>query len=52
MPAMRKGYFDRVLAPGIAFDIGADGAFKQTSWLVFGSWEWSPTYGSPWWLIA
>src|ERR1019366_9995618 len=28
LPAMLKGYFDRVWAPGIAFDIGADGAFE------------------------
>ena len=28
LPAMLKGYFDRVWAPGIAFDIGADGVFQ------------------------
>ena len=28
LPAMLKGYFDRVWAPGIAFDIGADGKFE------------------------
>src|SRR5207342_1347434 len=28
LPAMLKGYFDRVWAPGIAFDIGVDGAFQ------------------------
>ena len=39
LPAMLKGYFDRVWAPGIAFDIGADGVGVVT------------TYGSPWWLI-
>ena len=29
LPAILKGYFDRVRAPGIAFDIGADGVFQN-----------------------
>src|ERR1700759_3911857 len=28
LPAMLKGYFDRVWAPGIAFDLGAGGVFQ------------------------
>jgi NAD(P)H dehydrogenase (quinone) len=41
LPAMLKGYFDRVWAPGIAFDIGADGVFATDRLLISESWEWS-----------
>ena len=48
MPAMLKGYFDRVWVPGVAFEI-IDGRTRpllhKISHVVVIS-----TYGSPWWL--
>jgi putative NADPH-quinone reductase len=29
MPAILKGYFDRLFVPGVAFDLGADGTMRQ-----------------------
>jgi NAD(P)H dehydrogenase (quinone) len=51
LPAMLKGYFDRVWAPGVAFDIGADGAFDTDRLSHIRKLAVVTTYGSPWWLI-
>jgi putative NADPH-quinone reductase len=50
MPAMLKGYFDRVWAPGTAFKHDLDGGRIEpllTNIKLFGV---VTTYGSPWWL--
>jgi NAD(P)H dehydrogenase (quinone) len=51
LPAMLKGYFDRVWAPGIAFDFGADGKFETDKLSHIRKLGVVTTYGSPWWLI-
>lgn len=51
LPAMLKGYFDRVWAPGIAFDIGADGVFGTDRLAHIQKLGVVTTYGSPWWMI-
>jgi putative NADPH-quinone reductase len=51
LPAMLKGYFDRVWAPGIAFDLGADGVFQTDRLNNIRKLGVVTTYGSPWWLI-
>ncbi|MCX8133456.1 MAG: NAD(P)H-dependent oxidoreductase [Roseococcus sp.] len=50
MPAMLKGWFDRVWVPGVTFTLGA-GAIEPrlTNIRRLGV---VTTYGSPWWLLA
>jgi NAD(P)H dehydrogenase (quinone) len=51
LPAMLKGYFDRVWAPGIAFDMGSDGGIATDRLAHIQKLGVVTTYGSPWWLI-
>jgi len=51
LPAMLKGYFDRVWAPGIAFDLGADGVIQTDRLDNIRKLGVVTTYGSPWWFI-
>ncbi|MEJ0017706.1 MAG: NAD(P)H-dependent oxidoreductase [Acetobacteraceae bacterium] len=51
MPAMLKGYFDRVWLPGVAFDVTPDGKvdtdrLKQLRRILVVT-----TYGGPWWMV-
>ena len=51
MPAMLKGYFDRVWLPGVAFDVAPDGrAFTQRSQRIRCIIA-VTTYGGPWWMV-
>jgi len=51
LPAMLKGYFDRVWAPGIAFDMMPDGSVDTKRLAHIRRIAVVTTYGSPWWLI-
>jgi putative NADPH-quinone reductase len=51
LPAMLKGYFDRVWAPGIAFDVEQDGSVDTNRLGQIRRIGVVTTYGSPWWLI-
>ena len=51
MPAMLKGWFDRVWLPGVAFDVSPDGRvltdrLKSLRRIVVVT-----TYGGPWWMV-
>jgi putative NADPH-quinone reductase len=51
MPAMLKGYFDRVWLPGVAFDVTPDGRvltdrLQQIRRIVVVT-----TYGASWWMV-
>ncbi len=51
MPAMLKGYFDRVWAPGIAYDVTRKGSVETKRLAHIRRIAVVTTYGSPWWLI-
>ena len=51
MPAMLKGYFDRVWLPGVAFDLDRDGHLTLTRLKHIQRIVIVTTYGSPWWHI-
>jgi NAD(P)H dehydrogenase (quinone) len=50
MPAMLKGYFDRVWAPGTAFAHDLDGGRIEPLLTNIKLFSVVTTYGSPWWL--
>ncbi len=49
VPAILKGFFDRALAPGIAFEYTADGRLKPLLTEINALWVVSST-GAPWWV--
>ena len=51
MPAILKGYFDRVWAQGVAFSLPEGGGAIRPSLTNIGNFWVVTTYGSPWWLI-
>ena len=51
MPAMLKGYFDRVWAPGISYDVEADGSVITSRLAHIRRIGVVTTYGSRWWLV-
>jgi NAD(P)H dehydrogenase (quinone) len=51
MPAMLKGYFDRVWLPGIAFDVTPDGAISTERLKGLRRIAVVTTYGGSWWLV-
>lgn len=51
LPAMLKGYFDRVWAPGIAYDMTPEGSVDTKRLAHIGRIAVVTTYGAPWWLI-
>jgi putative NADPH-quinone reductase len=51
MPAMLKGYFDRVWLPGVAFDVTPDGKVKTDRLKRLRCVLVVTTYGGSWWLV-
>jgi NAD(P)H dehydrogenase (quinone) len=51
MPAMLKGYFDRVWAPGVAYDVKPDGKIDTSRLAKLRRIAVVTTYGGPWWFI-
>jgi putative NADPH-quinone reductase len=51
MPAMLKGYFDKVWAPGVAYDVRSDGAVDTSRLAHIRRVAVVTTYGGTWWFI-
>ena len=51
MPAMLKGYFDRVWLPGVAFDVAPDGTVKTDRLKTLRRIMVVTTYGASWWMV-
>ena len=51
MPAMLKGYFDRVWLPGVAFDVQPDGKVSTERLKSLRRIVVITTYGGSWWLV-
>lgn len=51
MPAMLKGYFDRVWLPGVAFDVAPDGTVKTDRLKTLRRIVVVTTYGASWWMV-
>ena len=51
MPAMLKGYFDRVWLPGFAFDVTPDGRVVTERLQRIRRIIVVTTYGGPWWMV-
>jgi len=49
MPAMLKGYFDRVWRPGVAYELPRDGSLIKPALLNIRRMGVVTTCGSPWW---
>jgi putative NADPH-quinone reductase len=51
MPAMLKGYFDRVWAPGVAYDVKPGGKIDTSRLAHLRRIAVVTTYGGPWWFV-
>lgn len=51
MPAMLKGYFDRVWLPGVAFDVTSDGEVRTDRLQCLRRILVVTTYGGSWWMV-
>jgi putative NADPH-quinone reductase len=52
MPAILKGWFDRVWAPGVAFELPPGGGGLRRGLTNIRRFAVVTTHGSPWWVIA